>query len=123
MIRIKRIYERPDPSDGIRILVDRLWPRGMSRAAARIDEWRKDLAPTNVLREWFHHDPPKWEEFRQRYRNELDAAGKAEELEELAERARTETVTLLYAARDEARNNAVALKKFLEKLSRPPGPD
>jgi uncharacterized protein YeaO (DUF488 family) len=122
VIRIKRIYERPDPSDGVRILVDRLWPRGMSRAAARIDEWRKDLAPTNVLREWFHHDPPKWEEFRLRYRNELDAAGKAEELEELAERARTETVTLLYAARDEARNNAVALKKIIEKLSRPLGP-
>lgn len=121
MLRVKRIYDRPDPSDGVRILVDRLWPRGMSKAAARIDEWRKDLAPTNVLREWFHHDPPRWEEFQVRYRNELDAAGKAEELEELAERARTETVTLLYAAHDEMRNNAVALKKFLEKLSRPPG--
>jgi uncharacterized protein YeaO (DUF488 family) len=120
MIRIKRIYDRPDPSDGIRILVDRLWPRGMSRAAARIDEWRKDLAPTNVLREWFHHDPPKWEEFRQRYRNELDAAGKTGELKELADRARTETVTLLYAAHDEMHNNAVALKKILGKLSRPP---
>jgi len=122
MIRMKRIYDRPDPSDGVRILVDRLWPRGMSRAAARIDEWRKDLAPTNVLREWFHHAPPRWEEFRQRYRNELDAAGKMEELKELAERARTETVTLLYAARDETRNNAVALKKIIEKISRPPGP-
>ena len=74
MIRIKRIYERPDPSDGIRILVDRLWPRGMSRAAARIDEWRKDLAPTNVLRQWFNHDPRKWEEFQVRYRNELIAS-------------------------------------------------
>lgn len=119
MIRIKRIYDRPDPSDGVRILVDRLWPRGMSKGEARVDEWRKDLAPTNVLREWFHHDPPRWEEFQLRYRNELDAAGKAEELKELAERARTETVTLLFAARDEARNNAVALKKILEKLSLP----
>jgi uncharacterized protein YeaO (DUF488 family) len=119
MIRIKRIYDRPDPSDGVRILVDRLWPRGMSKAEARIDEWRKDLAPTNALREWVHHDPHRWEEFQVRYRNELDAAGKTEELKELADRARTETVTLLYAARDEARNNAVALKKILEKLSRP----
>lgn len=119
MIRIKRIYDRPDPSDGVRILVDRLWPRGMSKDAARIDEWRKDLAPTNVLREWVHHDPNRWEEFQVRYRNELDAAGKAGELKELAERARSETITLLYAARDEARNNAVALKKILEKLPRP----
>lgn len=121
MIRTKRIYDRPDPSDGVRILVDRLWPRGMRKDAARIDEWRKDLAPTNVLREWFHHDAPRWEEFRQRYRNELDAAGKMEELRKLAYRARTETITLLYAARDEARNNAVALKKILEKLSPPAG--
>jgi uncharacterized protein YeaO (DUF488 family) len=119
VIRIKRIYDRPAPSDGVRILVDRLWPRGMSRDAARIDEWRKDFAPTNALREWFHHDLPRWEEFQVRYRNELDAAGKTGELKELAERARTETVTLLYAARDEARNNAVALKKIIEKLSRP----
>ena len=121
MIRIKRIYERPDPSDGIRILVDCLWPRGTSKAAARIDELRKDLAPTDALRKWFNHEPRKWEEFRLRYRNELDAAGKSEELKELAERARTETVTLVYAARDEARNNAVALKKIIEKLSRPLG--
>lgn len=122
MIRIKRIYDRPDPSDCVRILVDRLWPRGMTRGEARIDEWRKDLAPTNALRKWFDHDPRKWEEFRLRYRNELDAAGKADELEDLAERARTETVTFLYAARDEMRNNAVALKKILEKIPRPPGP-
>jgi uncharacterized protein YeaO (DUF488 family) len=121
MIRIKRIYDKPDPSDGVRILVDRLWPRGMSKDAARIDEWRKDLAPTNVLREWVHHDPNRWEEFQVRYRNELEAADKMEDLKELAVRARAETVTLLYAARDEARNNAVALKKILEKLPRPLG--
>jgi uncharacterized protein YeaO (DUF488 family) len=119
MIRIKRIYDRPEPSDGVRILVDRLWPRGMSKAVARIDEWRKEIAPTNVLREWFRHDPPRWEEFQVRYRNELDAAGKTGDLKELAERARAETITLLYAARDEARNNAVALRKILERLSRP----
>lgn len=121
MIRVKRIYDRAEPSDGARVLVDRLWPRGLSKTGARIDEWRKDLAPTTVLREWFHHDPRKWEEFQLRYRNELDAAGKSEELKELSQRAKTETVTLLYAARDEERNNAVALKKILEKLSRPAG--
>lgn len=120
MIRIKRIYDKWDRSDGVRILVDRLWPRGMSRGEARIDDWRKDLAPTDVLRKWFGHDPRKWEEFQLRYRNELDAAGKMEELKALCERARTETVTLLHAAHDETRNNAVALKKILEKLSRQP---
>lgn len=117
MIRIKRIYDRPDPSDGVRILVDRLWPRGLSKTAARIDAWRKDLAPTTVLRQWFHHDPGKWKEFKLRYRNELDAAGKMAELEELAERAKTETVTLLYAASDGVRNHAVVLKKMIEKLA------
>src|SRR3990170_6246110 len=105
MIRIKRVYASPDGSDGVRILVDRLWPRGVTREAARIDEWRKDLAPTTVLRKWFGHDQSKWEEFQSRYRNELEAAGKMEELRSLGERARRETITLLYAARDEVRNN------------------
>jgi uncharacterized protein YeaO (DUF488 family) len=122
MIRIKRIYEKPDPSDGVRILVDRLWPRGMSKDSARIDAWRKDLAPTHVLREWVHHDPHRWEEFQVRYRNELNATGKTEELKELADRARMETVTLLYAAHDVIHNNAVALKKIIEEISHPPGP-
>jgi uncharacterized protein YeaO (DUF488 family) len=117
MIRIKRVYASPDGSDGVRILVDRLWPRGVTREATRIDEWRKDLAPTTVLRKWFGHDPSKWEEFQSRYRNELEAAGKMEELRSLGERARRETITLLYAARDEVRNNAVVIKKLIEKLS------
>ena len=117
MIRTKRVYAPPDGSDGVRILVDRLWPRGVTREAARIDEWRKDLASTTVLRKWFGHDPSKWEEFQSRYRNELEAAGKMEELRSLGERARRETITLLYAARDEVRNNAVVIKKLIEKLS------
>ena len=115
MIRIKRVYAPPEESDGVRILVDRLWPRGVSKAAARADEWRKDLAPTTVLREWFGHDPSKWEEFQSRYRNELEAAGKMDELRILGERARREALTLVYAARDEARNNAVVIKKLIEK--------
>jgi uncharacterized protein YeaO (DUF488 family) len=118
MVRIKRVYETWDRSDGARILVDRLWPRGIAREAARIEAWRKDLAPTDALRKWFGHDPRKWEEFQVRYRNELDAAGKMEELKEIAGRAKTETVTLLYAARDGTRNNAAALKKLIEKFTK-----
>jgi uncharacterized protein YeaO (DUF488 family) len=118
MIRIKRIYDRAEPSDGIRILVDRLWPRGLSRSEAKVAEWRKDLAPTNALRGWFRHDPRKWEEFQVRYRNELDAAGKMVDLDALGSRARRETVTLLYAAKDEAHNNAAALKRIMEAHSR-----
>ena len=117
MIRIKRVYAPPEGTDGVRFLVDRLWPRGVSKAAARIDEWRKDLAPSNGLRKWFGHDPSKWVEFQSRYRNELESAGRMEELRSLGERARKETITLVYAARDEARNNAVVLKKLIEKLS------
>ncbi|MGA8753341.1 DUF488 domain-containing protein [Candidatus Deferrimicrobium sp.] len=103
MIRIKRVYAPPDGSDGVRILVDRLWPRGVSKAAARIDEWRKDLAPSNILRKGFGHDPSKWKEFQSRYRNELEAAGKMEELLILGGRARGEAITLVYAAWDEER--------------------
>lgn len=117
MIRIKRIYAPPEETDGVRLLVDRLWPRGVSKAAARIDEWRKDLAPSNVLRKWFGHDPSKWQEFQSRYRNELESAGKVEELRLMGEKARKETITLVYAARDEAHNNAVVIKKLIEKLS------
>ena len=117
MIRIKRVYAPPDESDGVRFLVDRLWPRGVSKSAARIDEWRKDLAPSNNLRKWFDHDPSKWKEFRSRYRDELESAEKMDKLRILGERARRETITLVYAARDEAHNNAVVIKKLVEKLS------
>lgn len=119
MIATKRVYDPPDRSDGARILVDRLWPRGLKKNGARIDAWRKDLAPGDALRRWYHHDPAKWDEFRARYRAELDAAGKTGELGVLARRARRRTVTLLYAARDTARNNAVALKEILEARRTP----
>lgn len=115
MIRIKRVYEPPEPSDGIRVLVDRLWPRGLAKEKARIDQWQKDLAPSDALRRWFGHDPGKWNEFKRRYRQELGR--KTEELRELAGQARHGIVSLLYAARDEAHNNAVVLKQVLGKLS------
>jgi uncharacterized protein YeaO (DUF488 family) len=115
MIRIKRVYDRPEPTDGLRVLVDRLWPRGLSKEKVRIDAWQKDLAPSDALRRWFGHDPGKWKEFKQRYRQELGR--KTEELRKLAGQARHGTVTLLCAVRDEARNNAMALKEVLRKLS------
>lgn len=94
------------------MLVDRLWPRGLSKDAARVDLWLKDIAPSDALRKWYGHDPARWEEFRRRYFAELDTH--REELEELKKRARRERVTLLFGARDEERNNAVALRQYLE---------
>lgn len=113
MICIKRVYEEPSEDDGLRILVDRLWPRGLSKAKAKVDRWEKDLAPTTELRRWFGHDPAKWEEFLQRYRAELE--GKEEALARLRREANDGTVTLLYAAKDEEHNNAVALKRYIEE--------
>lgn len=111
-IRLKRIYDKKADQDGVRILVDRLWPRGIGKQEAGIDLWLKEVAPSTELRRWFGHDPAKWKEFRERYRGELKANEAA--LESLRERARTETITLLYAAKDTAHNHAVALRDFLE---------
>ena len=113
-IRLKRVYDPPEPGDGTRILVDRLWPRGLKKAEAVLDVWSKELAPSAELRRWFGHDPARWEEFRRRYRQELTA--RPDELARLAEAARAGPVTLLFAARDETRNNAVVLKEMLEEL-------
>jgi len=112
MLRIKRIYDEPTPEDGTRILVDRLWPRGIAKEKARIDEWLKEIAPSDGLRKWFGHDPARWDEFRQRYRRELEA--KAELLDQLRGLTKKGTVTLLFAARDEEHNNAVVLKELLD---------
>lgn len=108
---VKRAYEPPAPDDGQRVLVDRIWPRGVTREALRIDAWLKDLAPSSALRRWFGHDPAKWDEFRRRYGAELDAAG--EPVAELRRLWRAGPVTLVYGARDEAHNNAVALRDWL----------
>jgi uncharacterized protein YeaO (DUF488 family) len=111
MIGIKRVYDPPSAHDGKRILVDRLWPRGLKRDEAAIDEWMKELAPSDELRKWFSHDPAKWPEFKKRYRKELEA--KSGLLGELKGYARHGTATLLYAAKDTEHNNAVVLKEFL----------
>jgi len=110
-VAIKRVYEEPDREDGMRILVDRLWPRGLSKEKAQVDLWLKDIAPSTELRKWFSHDPDKWTEFQARYRKELKS--KAELLAELREKAAKGQVTLLYGAKDEVHNEAVVLKKLL----------
>lgn len=112
MIKLKRIYEQPADSDGLRILVDRLWPRGVSKERAALDGWHKDIAPSNELRKWFGHDPRKWSAFQKKYRAEIFANQPA--LDELRALVRQhKTVTLLFAAKDEAHNEAVVLKKLL----------
>jgi Uncharacterized conserved protein len=114
MIKIKRVYEEPQEDDGIRVLVDRLWPRGLRKEEAKVNLWLKDLAPSNDLRKWFSHDPSKWEEFKRRYIEEIK--GK-EELRRLLDLIKKEkTVTLLYSTKDEKRNNAVALLEYLNDI-------
>jgi len=108
------VYVEPDVEDGRRILVDRLWPRGLSRDEIKIDEWVKDMAPSDSLRRWFGHDPVKWQEFRRLYRRELEQ--RMSELKRLADIARRGDVTLVYSAKDEWHNNAVVLKEFLEEM-------
>lgn len=111
---LKRVYQDAGPADGYRVLVDRVWPRGVSRERAALDEWIKDVAPTTELRKWFGHDPQRWEDFQAAYREELDRCDPAI-LERLREKARAGTVTLLFGARDEERNQAVVLKACLEQ--------
>ena len=117
MIVIKRINDPPNPNDGLRVLVDQVWPRGLRKERVRIDEWRKDLAPSNALRKWFGHVPRRWEEFKRRYPQKLEIRGKVDELRKLADKAKREKITLLFGAGDEEHNNAVILKELLESLS------
>ena len=112
MIRIKRVYDPVSPDDGKRVLVDRLWPRGIKKEAARIDEWLKDIAPSDGLRKWFAHDPAKWDEFKDRYQRELKK--NVQPLEHLRKETEQGKVTLLFAAKDTEHNNAVVLKNILE---------
>ena len=108
-IKVKRVYENPDKDDGIRILVDRLWPRGLTKEKASIDLWLKDIAPTTELRKWFGHDPARWNEFRRRYREELKQDKEPASL--LMEQLKKGTVTLVYGAKDEEHNEALVLKE------------
>jgi uncharacterized protein YeaO (DUF488 family) len=112
MIKVKRVYEKPSRSDGLRVLVDRLWPRGLTKERAAVKLWLKDLAPSTELRKWFGHDPAKWKQFQARYRKELRE--KNEPLNLLKQKCKERTVTLLYGARDEDHNEALVLKKVLQ---------
>jgi uncharacterized protein YeaO (DUF488 family) len=115
MVRLKRAYEPARPADGHRILVDRLWPRGLRKERAALDEWVKEVAPSDSLRKWFRHDPRRWAEFEERYRRELDVESARARLDELVRRAKAGTVTLVYSAHDELHNNAVVLKEEIER--------
>jgi uncharacterized protein YeaO (DUF488 family) len=112
MIKLKRAYEKPSRDDGLRVLVERLWPRGLTKERAAVDLWLKEVAPSPELRKWFGHDPAKWEQFQKRYRQELRENQDAVEL--LREKVKRGTITLVYAARDEEHNGALALKRFLD---------
>ncbi len=113
-IQIKRVYEPPEPADGYRILVDRLWPRGLTKESAAVNEWLRDVAPSTELRRWFGHEPEKWAEFKRRYLHELHSEEAAAALTHIRELAAKQRVTLLYGAKDEEHNNAVVLLEHLK---------
>ena len=113
MIKLKRVYEKPSRQDGLRVLVDRLWPRGLTKERAAVDWWAKDVAPSTELRKWFGHDPAKWKQFQIRYRKELKM--KKDALQELKQKSKGQTLTLVYGARDEEHNEALVLKVILAK--------
>ena len=115
MIKIKRVYESAEENDGYRILVDRLWPRGVSKEKAKLDMWMKDIAPSNSLRKWFNHDPKRWDEFQNKYNEELkDKNDLLKEIKDL-EKSKS-TVTLVYGAKNEENNNAIVLRDKLNEM-------
>jgi uncharacterized protein YeaO (DUF488 family) len=115
-LTIKYVRDPASPGDGQRILIDRLWPRGVSKEKAGLSEWLRDLAPSTELRQWFGHDPARWDEFRRRYRHELADRGQLEALRELRDRSRREKITLVFGASDREHNDAVALLQFVDEL-------
>jgi uncharacterized protein YeaO (DUF488 family) len=118
MLKVKRVYDPPSDDDGLRILVDRVWPRGLTKERARVNRWMRELAPSPALRKWFNHDPVNWGRFRQRYRAELRSLMAQEMLRELADLSRRGTVTLVYGSREERYNNAQALKDFVAGMGK-----
>jgi uncharacterized protein YeaO (DUF488 family) len=116
-IFIKRAYENPTPEDGYRVLVDRVWPRGRSKAALALDQWESDLAPSTTLRKWFGHDPKRWEPFEQRYQSELASEEQQERMRRLLSDSRGRPISLIYGAKDENHNQAVVLRDVFSCLS------
>jgi uncharacterized protein YeaO (DUF488 family) len=115
MVHLKRAYEPLSPGDGHRVLVERLWPRGLRKERAHLDEWLKDIAPSEVLRKWFHHDPDRWVEFGRRYRHELRVEAARALIDGLVRRAKSGALTLVYSSHDEQHNNALVLKRTIER--------
>lgn len=115
-IEIKRVYDTPNSGDGFRILIDRLWPRGLTKEKAKVDLWLKSIGPSAELREWFNHDPEKWKEFKKRYFAELRT--NTEAIAEILKYIKKENVTFLFASKEQRYNNAVALKEFIEKMKK-----
>ena len=113
-IRVKRVYEEPEEADGRRILVDRLWARGLSKEKAKVDLWVKEIAPSTELRRWYGHDPNNWAEFKSRYAAELEA--KPDQVDKILREVQTGSVTFLYSSKEERLNNAVALKEYIELI-------
>ena len=112
LIKLKRAYEKTDPEDGTRILIDRLWPRGLRKENAKLDSWLKDIAPSNELRKWYSHDPAKWTQFKERYWKELYV--KQDIVSALAQQSERNTITLVFSSKEEKLNNAAALKQYIE---------
>src|SRR5271165_3049079 len=120
-VEIKRVYDLPTPQDGVRVLVDRLWPRGLTKQAAALDAWLKDLAPSDELRKWYHERPEQWSKFRERYLKELSSEKAGEALQQLYQlRDANRQLTLLFASRNLERNNATVLKQLMEGDRKPP---
>jgi uncharacterized protein YeaO (DUF488 family) len=118
VVKLKRAYEPPSRGDGYRVLVERLWPRGIKKQDLVLDEWRKEVAPSGELRKWFGHDPARWREFKLRYRDELKVSEASAALRALAERATGRTLTLVFSSHDTEHNNAIVLKEHIERLAR-----
>ena len=118
MVRLKRAYEPVEPDDGRRVLVERLWPRGLRKEEAHFDAWLKDVAPSTALRKWFHHDPSRWVEFEQRYARELSSEPARAAFDDLVRWAASETVTLIYSSHDQEHNNAIVLKRMIDRRLR-----
>ncbi len=119
-VAVKRVYEAPTQKDGVRVLVDRLWPRGLRKQDAAIESWLRDLAPSNELRKWFHAQPERWEDFRKKYLKELSAPKAQSALNKLYDLERRGMLTLLYASKNEEHNNATVLRDLLEGARKPP---
>lgn len=116
MIKIKRIYNPPKEEDGFRVLVDRLWPRGLTKEKAKVDLWLKEIAPTDQLRKWYGHDPKKWAQFKKKYSKELD--GKIDLIDQIVKKTKEGDLTLLFSSKEEKLNNALALREYIETKGR-----